>query len=77
VIDGDSLGPVEFDGVSLPQIELTLSLMEMGRDENGEPSWLARMIALRDRFGPFRLTWLESLLRAADARASAKEDAGE
>jgi hypothetical protein len=35
------------------------------------PSWLARTIALRDRLGPFHLAFLETLLRAADARASA------
>jgi hypothetical protein len=46
--------------------------MQMGEGEYG-PSWLARMIALRERFGPFYLAWLETLLRAADSRASAIE----
>jgi hypothetical protein len=33
------------------------------------------MIGLRDRLGPFLLAWLETLLRAADGRASAAESA--
>jgi hypothetical protein len=45
----------------------------MGQDVNGNRSWLSRMLALRDRFGPFKLAYLESLLRAADMRASAQE----
>ncbi len=78
VLDGDPLGPLEIEGVILPRVALDLSLMEMGWDAAGEPqrgpSWLARMIALRDRadLGPFRLAHLETLLRAADARASAR-----
>jgi CRISPR-associated endonuclease/helicase Cas3 len=76
ILDGDPLGPVEMEGLSLPVIALDLSFMEMGWDAEREPrrgpSWLARMIALRDRFGPFRLAYLETLLRAADARASAR-----
>ena len=49
---------------------LDLSYMQMGHGPHG-PSWLARTIALRNHHGPFRLAFLETLLRAADARASA------
>lgn len=73
ILQDDPIGPVEFDGLSLPGISLDLSLMEIGQQANGTPSWLGRMIALRNRFGPFQLAYLESLLRAADMRASAAE----
>jgi CRISPR-associated endonuclease/helicase Cas3 len=73
ILQGDSLGPLKFGDVCLPRISVDLSLMEMGQDVNGNRSWLSRMLALRDRFGPFKLAYLESLLRAADMRASAQE----
>lgn len=73
ILQDDPIGPVEFDGLSLPRISLDLSLMEMGQHANGNSSWLGRMLALRNRFGPFWLAYLESLLRAADMRASAAE----
>ena len=49
--------------------------MQMGDHDVRGSSWLARMIALRNspEFGPFRLAYLETLLRAADMRASARE----
>ena len=73
IIDGDELPEVSWSGITLPKTTLRLQLMRMGCDENGRPSWLARMIALRDEIGPFALSYLETLLRAADMRASAAE----
>ncbi len=65
---GDKLPAIQFDGLAVPETTLDLSFMRMGEGPHG-PSWLARTIALRDRLGPFRLALLETLLRAADARA--------
>lgn len=66
---GDELPAIQFDGFAIPVTTLDLSFMKMGEGPHG-PSWLARAIALRDRLGPFRLAFLETTLRAADARAS-------
>ncbi len=77
IVDGDTLPPQAFSAIGLnppPQpVALSLEPMEMGLSPSGQPSWLARMLALRDRFGPFRLAWLETVLRVADARASMAE----
>jgi CRISPR-associated endonuclease/helicase Cas3 len=70
--DGDILPECALGGgLKLPDTVLDLSSMELGDGPNG-PSWLARMLSLRDDpgIGPFRLAFLESLLRAADRRAS-------
>lgn len=68
---GDKLPPVPLGEITTPAVTLDLGFMKMGEGEHG-PSWLARTVALRDRtdLGPFRLAYLETLLRAADARAS-------
>ena len=55
---------------------LTLSIMELGWDEVTKESWTERTRELLARFGPFRLAWLETLLRIADRRASDKEVLG-
>ncbi len=61
------------DGIHAPDVKLTLEPMELGLSEDGKPSWAERMLALRDAadLGPFRLAYMEALLRAADMRASA------
>ncbi len=75
VWDGDELGPVPLDGIIVPRVALDLSVMEAGRGPDGRPSWVERTVRLRDALllGPFRLGFLEALLRAADWAVSAEE----
>lgn len=77
VWDGDSLPDVNLGGgLHRPRVELSLELMELGRRPDGRPSWVERTLGLRNAadLGPFRLAYLEALLRAADARASVRTD---
>jgi len=73
VWDGDELPPVEVDGRMLPATTLRLDLMRLGRGAMGA-SWVERTQELLEDHGPFRLAWLESLVRIADWRSSAEED---
>ena len=66
---GDTLPEVDLDGETSPAITLDLTPMQLG----GEQSWTANALQLLAELGPFRLAYLESLLRAADVRASKKE----
>jgi len=70
--EGDSLPALEFDGDSSRALTLRLALMEIGLGEQG-PSWTERSLRLLEQHGPFQLAWLETLVRLADWRASAKE----
>lgn len=67
--DGEVLPSVPLGEITTAPVALDLSFMQMGEGPHG-PSWLARSVALRDRLGLFRLAYLETLLRAADAQAS-------
>lgn len=70
--DGDQLPITDLgNGVIAQATILSLEAMEMGLAENGNRSWAERILLLRDQLGPFRLAYLETLLRAADSRASA------
>jgi CRISPR-associated endonuclease/helicase Cas3 len=71
--DGDPLPAVDLgDGIHAEAVDLDLGLMALGR-RDGRPSWAERMLRIRDdpSLGPFRLAFLEAILRAADMRASA------
>ena len=73
--DLDLLPSVDLGGTIAPEVSLSLELMELGLCEEppfaNQPSWAERMLRLRDNLGPFRLAFLETLLRCADERASA------
>ena len=77
VWEGDELPPFDLEGDERWQGGgLSLSIMELGWDEVSRESWTERTRELLARLGPFRLAWLETLLRVADWRASAKERDG-
>lgn len=72
VWDGDILPATDLgNGVTTKEQRLSLALMELGGGGEG-PSWADRMLRLLDELGPFRLAWLEMLVRVADWRASAR-----
>ncbi len=56
----------------MPETVLSVAPMQLGA-HSGVPNWSARVLPLRDRFGPFRLAYLEMLVRAADVRATLRE----
>ena len=73
--DGDQLPETQLgNGITASAVTLSLEPMELGLCEHppftGQPSWAERMIGLRDRYGPFHLALLETILRCADMRAS-------
>ena len=73
VWDGDTLPATWLAEIETPALTLDLDLMQLGDGEHG-PSWSARTEALLTVWGPFRLAWLEALVRIADWRASNAED---
>ena len=72
VFGGDALPQVDMGGESCPELVLDLSPMRIG----GDSSWTAGALGLLSELGPFRLAYLEMLLRAADVGASRKEANG-
>ncbi len=73
----ETLPPVHLgEGLRIPETELDMSVARIGLADDGEPSWLDRTTDLLDWLGPFRLAYLEAIVRAADMRASKKEREG-
>jgi CRISPR-associated endonuclease/helicase Cas3 len=69
VYQNDPLPAVDLGGETCPETTLDLTPMQLG----GEKSWTYRALALLAELGPFKLAYLEALLRAVDQRASEKE----
>jgi CRISPR-associated endonuclease/helicase Cas3 len=70
--DGDELPEADVGGgVVVPAQVLSLACMELGGGGE-EPPWADRTQRLLEQHGPFRLAYLEMLIRVADWRASAR-----
>jgi len=70
--EGDCLPSIALRGEVVPETVLRLDLMELGEGDMG-PSWTERTQRLLEIDGPFKLAWLETLVRIADWRASRME----
>lgn len=77
IAEGDEMPPVQIPGGELPPCRLSLASVQLGRDADGARSWAERSLALlhRQDLGPFRLSYLEAIVRLADWRASAAAEA--
>ena len=64
--DGETLPASEL----LPEVRLSLTCMELGLSAEGA-SWAERTAQVLETWGPFKLAFLETLVRLADWRASA------
>jgi CRISPR-associated endonuclease/helicase Cas3 len=75
VRDGDVLPAITLIDAAgrpfdLPDLTLRLEPAKLGLSRRYGPSWVERVLALRNALGDFHLAWLETLLRVADVRAS-------
>ena len=75
-VGGDFLQAFSSKPVSIKDTRIDMSIAHLGHTESSGQSWTERMLALRDEYGPFRLAFLETLVRAADGLASKKEKDG-
>ena len=71
-IPGSRLG----DGTNFPPTKIRMDAASLGSPGGRRPSWLSMSSGLRDEadLGPFKLAYLESMVRAADVQASMEEE---
>jgi len=74
---GDELPAFSSSDVSVEKTPLDMSMARVGRSKSDEYSWTERVLRLLDMYGPFRISYLEALVRWADWSASNKEKGGE
>lgn len=70
-LPGITLSDSDGSDVSMPDLTISLAPAAIGLSERYGPSWSERMLDLVSSFSPFWLGYLEALVRAVDARASA------
>ncbi len=75
IYNGDELPSVDIalpDGAELktPAIRLHLDAANMGLSNRYGASWSERVDEIMQKYGPFQLSWMESLIRVADIQAS-------
>lgn len=70
--EGDKFPRVEVPGGASPSLRLSLEPVRLGRSSSDSPSWSERALHLLHELGPFRLAFLEALVRVADWRVSAQ-----
>jgi CRISPR-associated endonuclease/helicase Cas3 len=76
ISDGDTLLACDLGDLDRAAGKVTLQWMVLGRADDRTQSWSERMAALLDEMGPFKLAYLEMILRAADERASEIPEVG-
>ena len=75
VWEGDEVPMVDLgDGLVIPSQILNLDCMALGDGFHGE-SWSAQALTLLEKYGPFKLAYLETIVRVADWRVSARYSA--
>ncbi|MDO5675566.1 MAG: CRISPR-associated helicase Cas3' [bacterium] len=79
IIAGDTVPALQLtmaDGslTPLPETRLGLEPAKIGLSAQTGASWSERCTTLLIQYGPFALAWLETLIRAADTRASMEEE---
>jgi len=68
VWDKDVINPFELNGIKINKTELDMSVMQIG--SFNKESWIHMVISLYEKYGIFKLAYMETIVRAADQRAS-------